>query len=164
MAFNTFRSRMIYFLYLYYVYCVEIDCFHHVRTRSSIKYFPKYIFLLNVMFLMYVNSHMYGAQFEALTILFTFSNYLMYWFLRNYEYESINNWNPYGTHTPSENNPRCGYHHVFASPEYATGFDIFSIAFPLHFRETFPQTSQQTNENLLEELNFGVNYDPRPVP
>ena len=86
----------------------------------------------------------------------------MFYFLNNYEYEAINNWNPFGSWTPSEINPRCGYHHVLLSSQYSIGFDIFSMAFPVRFREAFPEDSQNAQNILSQEYNYGVNYDPRP--
>jgi len=88
---------------------------------------------------------------------------LVAFFLRRFEYEAVNNWNPFGTWTPSESNPRCGYHHVLLGSQYSIGFDIISIAYPLRFRESFPRASVEAHELLSQEFNFGVNYDPRPV-
>lgn len=142
---------------------MELASFLFVRTRSSIKFFPKFITLANLSFLMYVNSFMYGCQYEALAVLQNFSTWLLFFFLRKFEYEAINEWNPFGSWTPSEANPRCGYHHVILSSQYSIGFDIFSIAYPLRFRETFTLESRNAAEVLSQEFNYGVNYDVRPV-
>ena len=160
-AFNSNFSMALNDAYFFYISTLELMSFLFIRTRSSIKYLPKLLTIVNMMFLMYVNSFMYGCQFEALNILQNISMYFMLYFLNNYEFEAINNWNPFGSWTPSESNPRCGYHHVLLSSHYSIGFDIFSMTFPLRFRETFPNDSQAAMNVLAQEFNYGVNYDPR---
>ena len=88
---------------------------------------------------------------------------MLVYFINRYEYESVNEWNPFGTWTPSEHNPRCGYIDVMGNANYSIGFDIFTLGRPLRFRESFTTESQRNNELLQQEFNFGVNYDPRPV-
>jgi len=80
-----------------------------VRTRSSIKYLPKMITGANIIFLYYLNSHMYSAMFEASYCLQTFSLWIVIYFIRNFEMKAVNDWNPCGLYTPTEDNPRCGY-------------------------------------------------------
>lgn len=48
-------------LYFFYVNLIEFMSLLFIRTRSSIKYLPKYIILLNLMFLFYFNSYFYAA-------------------------------------------------------------------------------------------------------
>lgn len=109
----------------------ELAAFIFIRTRTSIKYFPKLVTLANLLFLYYINSTMYSCQFEALNFLQTFTATMFFYFLNNFEYEAVNNWNPFGAWTPSEYNPRCGYHHVLLDSHYGIGFDIFSLGMPL---------------------------------
>lgn len=73
---------------------------------------------------------------------------MLIYFLLNFEYDGVNNWNPFGSWTPTELNPRCGYHHIFLGSEYSTGFDLFTMAFPLRFRETFNHGSRSAFELL----------------
>ena len=47
--------------YYLYVNFSELMSFLFIRTRSSIKYMPKMITILNMVFLMYVNTYMYCA-------------------------------------------------------------------------------------------------------
>lgn len=128
--------------YFFYVNMLELCAFIFLRTRSSIKYFPKIISLANILFLFYINSTMYASQYEALALLQNFSIFMLFFFLSRYEYEAVNNWNPFGTWTPSEVNPRCAYQHVLASPNYAIGFDVLSMTMPVHFRERFTPESR----------------------
>jgi len=65
-----------------------------------------------------------------------------------FEQEAVNKWNPFGTWTPSELNPRCGYHYVLLGQNYQLGFDVFTIAFPLRFRERFSALSQDAHDLL----------------
>jgi hypothetical protein len=116
---------------------MELSAFVFVRTRSSIKYYPKFVSMANVLFLYYINSTMYACQYEALALLQNYSLFWLMFFINRYEYESVNNWNPFGTWTPTEANPRCGYHPVFLDSHYNIGFNIFSLFMPLHFREQF---------------------------
>jgi len=141
MTFNQTYTDGINDSYFFYVFTMELASFLFIRTRSSLKYFPKFITMANMVFLMYVNSYMYACQQESLNILQNFSLWVLLFFIRKFEYEAINNWNPFGTWTPSEINPRCGYHNIILSSQYSIGFDIFSIAYPLRFRETFPTQS-----------------------
>ena len=61
MAFNTSFARSLNDAYFFYMNTIELLSFLFIRTRSSIKYFPKMITMANLMFLMYVNSYMYPA-------------------------------------------------------------------------------------------------------
>ena len=76
-----------------------------------------------------------------MSVLQNFSMLVMIWFMLKFEWEAINKWNPFGHWTPSEQNPRCGYHSVLLSSHYSIGFDIFSMAYPLRFREFFSRES-----------------------
>ncbi len=69
MAFGTTLAPSVNDGYFFYVNTIELLSFLFIRTRSSIKYFPKMITLYNLIFLMYVNSYMYACQFEALNVL-----------------------------------------------------------------------------------------------
>lgn len=143
MCFNSYFSMALNDTYFFYVNMMELCSFLLIRTRSSLKYFPKYITLANMFFLIYVNSYMYPCQFEALSVLENFSFFVLFYFLDKYEYEAVNEWNPFGTWTPSESNPRCGYHNVLLNVHYSIGFDIFSLGMPLRFRERFSPESQR---------------------
>eukprot|EP00356_Strombidium_inclinatum_P017314 CAMPEP_0170490742 /NCGR_PEP_ID=MMETSP0208-20121228/8827_1 /TAXON_ID=197538 /ORGANISM="Strombidium inclinatum, Strain S3" /LENGTH=98 /DNA_ID=CAMNT_0010766183 /DNA_START=1422 /DNA_END=1715 /DNA_ORIENTATION=+ len=97
MAFNYTFSESLNDGYFFYVNFMELFSFLFIRTRSSIKYFPKFITIVNLMFLFYVNSYMYPAQLEALYLLQNVSLFFLVFFLTHYEYDAINDWNPYGS-------------------------------------------------------------------
>jgi hypothetical protein len=60
-AFNTTFTGRINNNYYFYINLLEMTTFLFVRTRSTIKYLSKYITIANLIFLVYVNSHMYAA-------------------------------------------------------------------------------------------------------
>ena len=140
--------------------------FLFARTRSTIKYFSKYVTIANLMFLMYINSHMYAAQLEAFLLLVFTTILLLCFFLRKFEAKAIQVWNPYGSFTPSETNPRCAYINILSSPEYTCGFDIFSMFLPLRFQQHFPRESQELMEEFSADgFEFGINFMPnRRIP
>lgn len=139
LAFNNTYSGMVHEEYFFYVNYIELLTFLFIRTRSSIKYFPKLITVLNMAYLMYVNSFMYAAQQESLVVLNNASLLIFFYFIVNYEMEATRNWNPFGSHTPSINNPRCAYHHVSQSSQWSIGFDIMTMFQPVRFKESFPE-------------------------
>ena len=57
-------------------------------------------------------------------------------FIKYFEWEAVNRWNPFGTYTPSINNPRCGYQVVFERG-FQLGFDLQTMFRNLHFRDSF---------------------------
>jgi hypothetical protein len=126
----------------------ELASFLFIRTRSSIKYFPKFITIANIIFLIYVNSYLYPFQLESLTVLEMFTAWLLLFFLARYEYEAVNHWNPFSDWTPTEINPRCGYHHVLLGHNYSIGFEFFTLSAPLRFRETFTARSRSVFDTL----------------
>ncbi len=64
---------------------LEFMALFFIRTRSSIKYLPKMITLLNICFLMYVNSYFYSAQYEAFTLLSHLTLLLTFGFIKYFE-------------------------------------------------------------------------------
>lgn len=125
-VFPPILGRGINDLYFFYVNMLEFASLFFVRTRSTIKYLPKLITCLNIMFIYYVNSYLYAAQFEFLSLIVQASILLFAYFLLYYEIPAIVEWNPFGTYTPSFHNPRCAYHFVPAD-QFLMGFDIFTM-------------------------------------
>jgi hypothetical protein len=106
-----------------------------IRTRSSIKYLPKFLTLLNMTFIFYLNSYIYSAQYELFAFVYHFSAALFLYFMINYEVPVASGvWNTFGSYTPSFNNPRAGYH-IVSSDSFMMGFDIISMFSTLRFRE-----------------------------
>eukprot|EP00347_Sterkiella_histriomuscorum_P023689 403333726 len=148
-------------LYFFYQNLLEFINLFFIRTRSSIKYFPKLILISNICFVLYINSYFYSAQYEFFSFLCHLSLLLLLGFLKYYEWEAINRWNPYGTYTPSINNPRTGYHLVFES-QFMMGFDIWTMFHPLKFRESFSEEETRRYDLISSQDILGYSFDPQP--
>ena len=72
-------------LYFFYHNIMEFANLFFIRTRSSIKYFPKLILILNMCFVMYVDSYVYSAQYEMFYVLCYMSLFLLIGFIKYYE-------------------------------------------------------------------------------
>ena len=95
--------------YFGYINLIEFACFIFVRTRMTIKYLPKFISILNVAFMFYLNSYMYSASFQFLQFMFAASVFVFVFFISEYEYKAVTEWNPFDMYTPRLQNPRMGY-------------------------------------------------------
>lgn len=137
-GFNQTYSGIVNERYFYQIQLIEMLSFLFIRTRSSLKYLPKMVTLMHVIYLFYVNSYLYAAQQEAETLLASCTFLLFTVFIFRYEMRAIKNWNPFGTFTPSETNPRCAYHLVQAGQEFSIGFNILTFFTPLRFQDYFP--------------------------
>ena len=71
--------------YFFYVNYLELFTLVFIRTRTSIKYFAKNITIANMMYLVYVNSHMYAAQHEGLLLLISYSITVLAYFIYKFE-------------------------------------------------------------------------------
>ena len=61
MVFPMILARGINDLYFFYFNLLEFSSLFFIRTRSSIKYLPKYISIMNLIYIMYLNSYPYSA-------------------------------------------------------------------------------------------------------
>jgi len=129
--------------YFFYINILELLSIMFIRTRSSLKFYPKFILLANVWFLAYCNSYLYAMMYEAVSFLFCLSLFLFLGFLKYYEYESQNYWSPFGIFTPSLHNPRQGYIRV-PNTNFGLAGEIWSQFLPLRFRQRF--TPQEQHE------------------
>ena len=96
---------------IYFVYSnfLEFFCFIFIRTRTSIKFFPKFITIPNLIFLFYINSYMYAAQTAFLVMLFSLTIAVCFAFLEFFEVPAMQEWNPFNEATPRHTSPRIGY-------------------------------------------------------
>lgn len=143
LTFGETYSGIINDQYFFYVNYTELLFLLFCRSRSSIKYVGKYITVLNIIYLYYVNMYIYPPVYEAQSVLAYSTLFFLTFFTSRYEYFAVNKWNQCGSYTPSESNPRCGYHHILIGPEYNYGWDMMSLFYPLRFEETFPIDSQE---------------------
>lgn len=68
-------------LYFGYSNLLEFFVFIFVRTRLSIKYCAKLLTMINLVFLMYINSYMYGAMVQMFAVLFGMTCVIFFSFL-----------------------------------------------------------------------------------
>jgi hypothetical protein len=123
--------------YFGYVNLIEFGVFLFVRTRTSIKYLPKFLSILNIMFLFYINSYLYAASNQFFLVLVFASILVFAYFMLEFEHPAINEWNPFDTHTPRMQNPRMGYQLVLDDSSFGTGFNLWHVFMPLRGREAF---------------------------
>jgi hypothetical protein len=60
------------------------------------------------------------------------------YFVKYYEIPGQTQWNPFGSYTPSYNNPRAAYQLVNTN-DFMMGFDIITMFQSVRFRERFTQ-------------------------
>lgn len=158
--FPSIIARGINDLYFFYINLLEFATLFLVRTRSSIKYLPKFVTILNIIFIMYINSYMYPAQYELMSVVNNITITLFAYFLKYYEIPAVaGDWNPFGTYTPSFNNPRAGYHFV-SNDSFMLGFDIFTMFQSLRFRERFTLDEQRTYDLVSQQEILGYDFYP----
>ena len=150
-------------LYFGYVNMIEFACFLFVRTRISIKYLPKFITILNLVFLFYINSYMYAASIEIFLVLMSTSILVFSFFLLEFEQPAIVDWFPFDVFTPRMQNPRMGYQLVLDDTTFGTGFNLWHMFMPVRSREAFTFYEQARFDSLAEHQRYGLDYSVRPV-
>ena len=160
MVFPMILARGINDLYFFYFNLLEFSSLFFIRTRSSIKYLPKYISIMNLIYIMYLNSYPYSAQYESFWLLSHLTVLLFCIFLTLFETPAVSGvWNPFGTYSPSYTNPRCGYTYV-PRGDFMLGFDIFTVFRPLHLREHFTPEDQLAYDTLSQQETLGIDFSP----
>ena len=161
MMFPTCFAGHINDIYFAYTNFLEFFFFIFIRTRTSIKFAPKFITIINVMFLLYINSYMYGAQLKFFAMIFMLTIGICFAFLEFFEVPAIRDWNPFDVNTPRYACPRIGFQRVFSDSTFGTSFDIWQIFMPLRGRQRFTMYEQGAFDQLSEYPGFGVDYNPR---
>jgi hypothetical protein len=95
-------------LYFGYLNLIEFTWFLFARTRLTLKYYPKVVTILNIAFLVYINSYEYAASVQFLMFIVLLNTLILVWFLKECELPAIR-WNPFDENTPSLQRPRIGY-------------------------------------------------------
>ena len=96
-------------VYWFFENVIEFFLFLFIRTRSSIKFYAKFITIINVSFLFYINSYMYAAQYAYFNMLMWLCITISFAFLEYFEIPAIQDWNPFAENTPRFTSPRIGY-------------------------------------------------------
>jgi len=148
-------------VYFWYVNMVEFFILIFMRTRSSLQFLPKMVTMINVIFLVYINSYMYAASMELLLVLITLTVTLFLLFLKWFEQPAMTEWNPFDQNTPSLSHPRIGYQLVLSDSNFGTGFSVWHAFMPLRPRESFTELEQAHFNELSEQNAYGIDYNPR---
>lgn len=96
-------------MYFFYSNIVEFTYFIFIRTRLSLKYYPKVVTLMNTFFLVYINSYLYSAQLQVYRLLFWSNVLLFITVIKEFEVPAMQEWNPFDLNTPTSQRPRIGY-------------------------------------------------------
>jgi hypothetical protein len=97
---NTCLSGYELALYYYYINLMELASFFFVRTRSSIKYLPKFLTLSNLMFLIYLSQSDLPHFRLAFKTLLGMSGFIYTYFIINYELPAMTRWPKWCQYTP----------------------------------------------------------------
>jgi hypothetical protein len=147
--------------YFAYANMLEFLFFIFIRTRLSLKYFAKIATMLNVLFLVYLNSYLYSAQFQMLNFVAASTALTFVTFIKIAEIPAMQTWNPFDENTPNSNHPRIGYTHVINDSNYGTGVLIWQAFQPLQQRESFTLLEQAEGDRLSEFARYFLSYSLR---
>ncbi|KAL4506679.1 hypothetical protein ABPG72_000250 [Tetrahymena utriculariae] len=109
-----------------------------VRTRSSLKWFPRVSILLMSTFLFYTQNTVYGYYSSLLSaIIFLILAFFCY-ILEEFEIPAVS-WNESYHYTPSTHRPRVLYFPIFNLGWYYDLPQLWTMFYPLYGREHFTQ-------------------------
>ena len=148
-------------MYFGYANFLEFFAFIFIRTRSSIKYCAKFITIINIIFLFYINSYMYSAMTHFFWMMYALSIAIFLAFLEFFEVPAIQDWNPFDENTPRYASPRIGFQHVVADSNFGIGFEIWQSFIPLRARQNFSLFEQGLFNEMAEMPTPGVDFNPR---
>jgi hypothetical protein len=107
-----------------------------LRTRSSLKYYPKASNFIMFVFLYYFNVSAYAFSELGLYLMIFSIMCLQAYILRKYEIPATS-WNPFHKYTPSADKPRTLYFPGFSLNWLHDIPPIWTMFFPLADRSTF---------------------------
>eukprot|EP00826_Nyctotherus_ovalis_P014892 TRINITY_DN1418_c0_g4_i6.p1 TRINITY_DN1418_c0_g4~~TRINITY_DN1418_c0_g4_i6.p1 ORF type:complete len:370 (-),score=15.87 TRINITY_DN1418_c0_g4_i6:162-1271(-) len=148
-------------LYYPYLELMELLVLVFVRTRISLCYFPKFITLINVLFLYYHFTNFFPFLGLATDVLLFLTMSIFFLFMRFFELPGVG-WNPFSLHASSANNPRQAYSAVFRS-DFSLGFDLRSLFLPPRLRSDFAPEEQTELGSEVEPIQFDFSSAPEEV-
>lgn len=156
-VFGSFTASQLNLYYLY-VQMMEMFFMLFVRTRISIRYLPRILTVLNVLFLTYYFAYFYPFCSEALFVLIISSVLTVLAFLRWSECPALE-WNPFSPCTPSISNPRQAYIRVLES-DFVLSFSLSTLFVSPAFRSEFSPEEQccidsENNGGLMFDFSLG---------
>ena len=124
-----------------------------IRTRSSIKWFPRFTLLPVMCFLYYVQYTAFGFYNLALYTLITMCLAVLSYHLLAFEIPALS-WNPFHHYAPSTDSPRTLYVPIFSLSWYHDLPQLWTMFYPLFGRSTFTEAQLamvDRNNQLLGE-------------
>lgn len=155
---------------------LEFSTLMLVRTRSTIKWLPRFALVFILCFLHYVQYTAYGFTYQALYLLLASVTGIFAYHLLKFEIPALS-WNPSYHYTPSIESPRALFFPLFSLGWYHDLPQIWTMFYPLFGRSRFTQAQlamvdrngallQQTldeafqrGDNLANSQNFQENID-----
>jgi len=122
----------------FYVLCafIEFSTLIFIRTRSSLKYLPKYLIVLLFGYAYYVNNTAFGFYSLGFYIILHFTFVFFGLLLNSCEIPALS-WNPSYHYAPCLEKPRTLYFPLFSLSNYHDIPQLWSMFYPLHDRSTF---------------------------
>ncbi len=94
---------------------LEIESTLFFRTRSTLKYLPRTLFVLLVGYGYYCQRGTYTFRISPLALVYHVSQSLVLLFIIYFEKPAASEWNQRSPHTPTESRPRCMYNPFFST-------------------------------------------------
>ena len=131
---------------------IEFCSLIFLRTRSSLKFFPKIIVSLLFMYCYYVNNTAFGFYSLGFYAIVYFGFAVFGLILDNFEIPALS-WNPSFHYTPSLEKPRTLYFPLFSLSNYHDLPQLWSLFYPLYDRSTFTQAQMALIDRNFVLLN-----------
>lgn len=149
-----------------FITLLEFAVMLFLRTRSTLKYFPRVSIILILCFLYYVQMTPYGFYKLALTILVLLVIAFLLFCLMTFEIPALT-WNPSYHYTPSVDRPRTLFFPMFSLSWYHDLPQLWTMFYPLYGSSHFSAAElSMVNRNLpllnatLENQGRGPGENP----
>ena len=109
-----------------------------IRTRSTLKWFPRFSFIMVLSFLYYVQFNAYGFPTTALFVLMTVVSAIFFYHIIIFEVPALS-WNPVHHYTPSVDSPRTLFFRAFSLSWFHDLPQLWTMFYPLFGRSRFTQ-------------------------
>ena len=145
---------------------IELSSILFIRTRSSLKYFPKFTMILLFTFLYYCKFSFYGFYFIGFYIIVEL---IIISFLLNIYYFEMPalHWNSNLPFTPSLHKPRLLFFPLFSLSSFYDLPSFWSMFYPLHDRSQFNNQELSLVDRdyvlLNSTLNIGIMNQSRLI-
>ena len=135
---------------------MEVTSFLFIRTRTSLKFFPKMVFIFLFTFCFYIQFNGYAFYNEAFLCLVFACLFFLCLFISFIEIPALS-WNPSYHYTPSIEKPRTLYNPLFSMSWYYDLPHLWTMFYPLHDRSTFTENEMALIDRKYLVLNQLLN-------